>query len=270
MAGEPERQRQEDQTWSPPPRPQRRIIIRVFRAFQRYENRKRRRREENETPHERNERIMAQWARRVGWFTLALVVVGVVSACIFGNQLSVMQGQLNEMRAETRPYVNFDGVQFYTIRDSQKGTFQGFMFPKWINNGATTTAKLSDLSGCSISPQEIDEPFDKIPFANNHFFQSVLGPKQAATTGSPCPVIGQTEMDAINAGSQFWYFCGVARYQEGADRATWHETQYCRRLIEPHLSDDGKFLRANAYAVGAHNCADTECPGYNPQKKPFD
>jgi hypothetical protein len=44
---------------------------------------------------------MARWTRHVGLFTLALVMVGIVTAVIFGRQLSVMQGQLDEMRVDS-------------------------------------------------------------------------------------------------------------------------------------------------------------------------
>ena len=43
---------------------------------------------------------MARWTRRVGLFTLALVIVGVVTGGIFWRQLNVMQGQLDEMRSQ--------------------------------------------------------------------------------------------------------------------------------------------------------------------------
>jgi hypothetical protein len=44
---------------------------------------------------------MAVWTRCVGLFTFALVAVGIVTAYIFGRQLNVMQGQLDEEKAKT-------------------------------------------------------------------------------------------------------------------------------------------------------------------------
>jgi hypothetical protein len=41
---------------------------------------------------------MARWTRRVGIFTAALGAVAVITAVIFGKQLGVMQGQLDEMK----------------------------------------------------------------------------------------------------------------------------------------------------------------------------
>jgi hypothetical protein len=96
MIGEPERNAEESQERHPPPSPRKPVVVRVFRALKRQINRTRRRREKNETTHQINERMMAQWTRRVGWFTGALVVVSVVTACIFWRQLNVMQRQLDD------------------------------------------------------------------------------------------------------------------------------------------------------------------------------
>jgi hypothetical protein len=55
--------------------------------------------------HQIYERMMARWTRNVGWFTGLLVVVGVVTACIFWRQLNVMQGQLDTTQSEERAWV---------------------------------------------------------------------------------------------------------------------------------------------------------------------
>src|SRR5216684_2572077 len=51
---------------------------------------------------------MARWTRRVGQFTLFLAVVGLLTAVIFWRQLNVMQGQLDVMAADQRPWVSFE------------------------------------------------------------------------------------------------------------------------------------------------------------------
>jgi len=81
------------------------------------------------TDHQLNERTMANWSRRVGYFTGALLVASVASNLIIYGQLlemrssgedtkqiiatakdqvKVMQGQLNEMKVEQRPWVYAD------------------------------------------------------------------------------------------------------------------------------------------------------------------
>jgi hypothetical protein len=94
-------QPQEPQKRQPP---RKSVVVRIFRALKRYENR-RRSSKKSETPHQINERTMARWTRHVGVFTLALVLVGIVSALIFWRQLAVMQGQLDAMATDQRPWV---------------------------------------------------------------------------------------------------------------------------------------------------------------------
>jgi hypothetical protein len=99
MNGDPEDQREKTQKRQPP-KP-RSTIVRIFRAFKRDENRLR-----SKTQQQINEQMMARWTRHVGWFTLALVLVSIATAIIFWRQLNVMQGQLDETKAEQRPWVS--------------------------------------------------------------------------------------------------------------------------------------------------------------------
>jgi hypothetical protein len=56
--------------------------------------------------HQVNETIMARWTRNVGLFTLALVIVGMLTAFIFWRQLGVMQDQFEELQSEQRPWIS--------------------------------------------------------------------------------------------------------------------------------------------------------------------
>jgi hypothetical protein len=103
MVGKPMGQSQPPKKGEPPHR--RPIVIRVLGALKRYENRRYRR---SQTEKSNRDLVMARWTRRVGIFTAALVVVGVVTAVIFWRQLNVMQGQLDEMRLEPRPWLTMD------------------------------------------------------------------------------------------------------------------------------------------------------------------
>ncbi len=105
MSGDPESQSEETQKRQPPKtRP---VIVRIFRALKRYENRRRRR---AKSQYQVNERMMARWTRHDGLFTGTLVFVGIVTAVIFWHQLNVMQGQLDSMESEQRPWIKIDAV----------------------------------------------------------------------------------------------------------------------------------------------------------------
>ena len=83
--------------------PKKSSVVRILRAFKRrYDVRKRR----HQTEHQSNERMMARWTRNVGLFTLAAGFIGVITAGIFKWQLDAMQGQLQIMRMDQRPWVS--------------------------------------------------------------------------------------------------------------------------------------------------------------------
>jgi hypothetical protein len=103
IIGTPKRNNEKGHERQPPK--QRPIVIRIFRALKRYENRRRSRRQKDAAEYQI---IMARWTRRVGLLTAALVAVGIIAAVIYGRQLIVMQGQLNEMQATRRPWMTVD------------------------------------------------------------------------------------------------------------------------------------------------------------------
>jgi hypothetical protein len=105
VTGKPERKTEENERRNPPRRRKPAVVVRIFRAFLRHKNSLRRQRQKEETPHQINERRIASWTARVGWFTAALVAVSIVTALIFQGQLNVMQGQLDAMKRDQAPYI---------------------------------------------------------------------------------------------------------------------------------------------------------------------
>jgi hypothetical protein len=76
----------------------------------------------NETAkHVENEHSLVKWTRIVALLTGVLGVIGAVTAWIFHQQLNVMQGQLDEMRVEQRPWVSTRIIGNMTLtRDSDE------------------------------------------------------------------------------------------------------------------------------------------------------
>jgi hypothetical protein len=155
MSGAPERDPNEGQSRHPPKRGKPATIIRIFRTFKRYKNRQRRRYQKDGSPHEINERRMANWTRNVGWFTGALVVVSIVTACIFQRQLTVMQLQLAESKnqrlftiAQLRANLRREPISMTPINSAGGFAEAGqqisawIVNPKWQNVGAMDASSL--------------------------------------------------------------------------------------------------------------------------------
>jgi hypothetical protein len=107
MTSEPESQRESGQEAQRAPRkPRQSVVLCIVRAIKRCRNGSESQNKKPETAHQKNERMMAEWTRRVGKFTLALVGVSIVTAIIFWRQQVVMQKQLNEMVDEQRPWIS--------------------------------------------------------------------------------------------------------------------------------------------------------------------
>ncbi len=105
MSSKPEGESQENREKNEPKKRHRPVIVRIFSAFgRRYRARKR------HYDKEHTDERMVRWTRNVGWFTSALVVVGVLTAIIFWHQLDVMQGQLNLMGADERPWISIENL----------------------------------------------------------------------------------------------------------------------------------------------------------------
>jgi hypothetical protein len=224
MIGEPERKREESQERHPPQSTREPVVVRVFRALKRQINRTSRRPEKNETPHQINERMMARWTRRVGWFTGALVVVSAVTACIFWRQLNVMQDQFDEMRSPSaeRPYL------FVSHDDSKppgppEPITPGKVYLILFKNYGKTPAMYRGIQArCGYF--QTNPP--AITFTNDKWASTVIvGPNE--TIGPlECPLIARAEEIALaEKDIGFLFLAGKIIYDDLAGRS--HETVFC-------------------------------------------
>lgn len=93
--------------------------------------------------HVKNERWMVRWTGTVAFLAGGLVFVGIVTAIIFWKQLKVMQGQLDEMQAQsaiTRHQLRANlglTIANYAINNSGGKTLAWLFTPVWKNSGGT-------------------------------------------------------------------------------------------------------------------------------------
>jgi len=230
MASEPERQSEKTQERKPPPK--RPAIIRIFRALKRHEDSRRHRhkKEASET-----DVAMARWTRRVGLFTLALVVVGVVTGGIFWRQLNVMQGQLDEMQADNRAWIA--PTNYRIVRDPKTGRFLGLAFDL-KNVGKEPAIETRSRAWFTYGPSpDLNASYDTwmtLPFWENvkshdvcrHIGQNPYGDTIYPNVTSPRTQIGVDPLEAgsIEDGTAFMVFVECDAYQTEGRSAY---TQYC-------------------------------------------
>jgi len=114
LVGEDHGERNEGRDWQPPKKPP--LIIRVFRHLKRRNNR-RRAQQKKETDQQRNERLIANWTRRVGIWTIVVAIAAILSDVIFFNQLRAMW----DANQDTRKVANAAKESADTARDALIG-----------------------------------------------------------------------------------------------------------------------------------------------------
>jgi hypothetical protein len=135
-------------------------MVRIYRALVRQINKSRRGRQPAESAHQINERMMAVWTSRVGWFTGALVIVGLITAWIF-------QGQLNVMQAEQRP-VLWTGTNLGTPMfnlNPQTGQGQVYWTVHYMNYGRGFTKSGTAKTFIKLGDHNFEQSYGQPKFA---------------------------------------------------------------------------------------------------------
>ena len=154
MAGNDNGSAHEDGNGKPPKKPP--VIVRVLRHFKR----RRHKANKRQTEHQKNERMMARWTRRVGVFTIILAAAAIASAVIFYRQQTTMHGQLKEMRAEQRPWVYADVKLGNKISLSKDGNY--FFQASFNLHNTGHTPAVSVTINYDVVPMKIGEPFNRV------------------------------------------------------------------------------------------------------------
>lgn len=248
MSDEPKGQSKEANEGSPPkPRP---AIIRILRALKRYENRRRC----SKTQHQLNEQMMARWTRHVGWLTGALVLVSIITAFIFWKQLSVMQGQLNQMKSAsaqtaraTRPYLLFEPVTItFSPTPEQFSGIQaapGMPVQNLFTNGTRPFLALYKFTNYGTTPAIVfKEAFDIeypelfqwsfMQFINTDFRQGyVIGAQKSTNDFRGRQQIGTKNWTTMINGPSRFFFAAFITYQDVFGNP--YETRVCFQVDVP-------------------------------------
>jgi hypothetical protein len=269
MADRPDRQERETQQRNPPPLQS--LIISILSAFENQYHQYKREREQKDAQHQRNEGMMAQWTRRVGIFTIVLAFLAAVSAVIFYHQLSVMQGQLSEMKAaakqtdeaikinrqyliaSNRAFVYLEPPEITPHIDVVKHIKSWQMTIGIGNSGNTPTKNLFYGIACPSNDAELEKFFDKgetVPF--------ILGPKVKIKPNA-CSV---DTPDTVIKPDNVVFVATVAHYMDTIDDRIPHITEACyvMNFATSNLgTSDLIALGSPCRTARNHNCADDEC-----------
>jgi hypothetical protein len=126
-------------------------------------------RETSESENDRNHRMVAKWTRRVGQFTLLLVIATGFSDFFIWKQLKVATSQAEDTREQLKAYVSPPTIIGIAQTD-RNGTplIYGF-FPEFENSGGTRTANMTAwasihyFSGEVPNSQDTSKPYKAIP-----------------------------------------------------------------------------------------------------------
>jgi hypothetical protein len=185
-------------------------------------------------------------------FTAAIAVTGVLGAIIFNNQLSAMQGQLDQMKtaskiAETAARATKEAAD--TSREalvkSQRAFVRSIGFP-WLwradfgrpgkyfyditpvieNAGATPTVHMKIVVDYAIRETPLPDQFN-FPYRTGPA-DTLVGPRQ--TIGANHAEILDDDLLAIQNGTKFFYLWGTITYLDVFDGTPLHTTEFCTQI----------------------------------------
>jgi hypothetical protein len=219
----------------------------------------------------------------VGAYTVFTAVIVVFSVVQYGEthrfnkkQLRFLNDQLTEMRSSSRQ----TDQTIQILRDQAKTAYEqlvssnrAFVYfssfniherdlgktigisPVWGNSGNTPTLGLAITTGCLQLGIQAGEPFDHINESERSTIKFVLAPKamdNVLTCTLPIGFIGE-----LNAGRVVLYIIGEARYFDDITKTEKRLTQFSRQIASINPNNVADF---SIRLVGAHNCADDDCP----------
>lgn len=268
MEGEEISQPDKAEGRNPPREP---AILGIFgRLYNRHRGAKRKE-DKAYTFHQENERTMASWSRRVGWFTGLLV--------FFSGVGEDTKRQIGDSEITQRAAIVIGGMKEDVVRDQQGKLVSISFIPIIVNSGNTQTKNMEFVMidpiidrflRRSTGMRETNPP-DPASFFNNTTAPNgkyVLGPKVGLPKIRPPLEIGAGEFGNIISGNTHYYY-GAIRYKDVFNENTEHITKYCFSINNFQVSPsgfamDGPDIKAPGitpfYTICSHwNCADDEC-----------
>lgn len=233
-------------------------------------------------------------------FTAVIAVTGVIGAIIFGGQLSVMQGQLNEMRSAgtyTKAAADaanhsakiaeasliagqraFISVVFQptAVRNVNTEEIVAWTFtPVWQNAGNTPTRQMENHVNIKIFPGQLPKDWDfpdlwpKGTTEGDMVPVPLPGPARGTVNGH---MVGASvdELKEIVAKTKFLYMWGWATYNDVFPDTPKHVTRFAVQIVVDGDPTDKDKTSFSFQFLRRYNCSDEECDrqGFPPSWEP--
>jgi hypothetical protein len=201
--------------------------------------------------------------------TAVIAVGGLISAIIFGGQLNVMQGQLDEMKTASRiaentlltsqrAYVFINDIDLIYGDDATSKFWQAI--PRWENAGNTATFEMTSHINYYNLPSDLPTRFSRCDFDSEHV-RLILSGKDKSNVSFmrivPTAVSAFKSGDSKSRHMKFW---GWAKYKDAIDYQN-HITRFCWNIesIGGDPGDPNANLRMTHSLCSEGNCTDKEC-----------
>jgi hypothetical protein len=213
-------------------------IIRIFRAFKRYNDEQKSRRKPQETAHQKNERLAAESSWLIGKLTVVIAAAAILGVLVSGFQWRAINGQLNEMQVENRPWVGLDTIQ----SDADIKSGQAFNILAFVKNFGHSPAL--HVSGCVASDTPNIHQRDEAGVAG--LFKELDGCKPIQTYLMPDGEYGydvsrdgnlmnDSVVADVKSGFATFAVFGKITYEDGSKNHYW--TTFCALYVQ----NTGKF-----------------------------
>src|SRR5262245_6711772 len=218
MTGTPEREVQKSEQVQPPKRPRKPVIVRIFHAFKRQKNKNRSRGEKDQTQHQINERMMAQWTRRLGTFTFFMALIAGITAWIL---YETDQTARNAARA----YLISNELTIETIRTKEGEISRWIISPIIENGGSTSTVNATNVTGLKALEAQMTETREIVVLDKKDTRHFVLRPRSKSSKIVAPMHITPESLPALRSGNPRTFVLGEVNYDDVY--AAPHVTRFC-------------------------------------------
>ena len=267
-----------------PPRQRKPITIRIFRALKRQYHHARGYGKKGETEHQRNEKTMARWTRRLGLFTIILAFIAAITAGILyitdqTLRKTLLIGQRAFVHLEK---ISFGVVDKWSSESECNGQLCVYNLPRKVgrvvrtefyftNGGNTPTKALKIRIQCQplgLGTTLVDV-FDLFKRDDPRIIERSLGAKQTIPIAvDACEFKDDDTLLNAQMRTVRRLLLGEATYEDWIEPGKRHMTRFAHELVVRNPGDrkaspanDGlSGIVLSSDPIGNNNCTDEDCP----------